>query len=93
MEKGINNVPNVLTCEIQTKILAQVIKEKYPGAVSSQPTKKSNGPSNSKEGKKSGKGKGEKYWQASDYISYWRSSFWGCIIANPRFDTTAQFDF
>ena len=43
-----------------------MIKEKYPGAVSSQPTKKSNGPTNSKEGKKSGKGKGEKYWQASD---------------------------
>ena len=34
-----------------------MIKEKYPGAVSSQPTKKTN---NGKDGKKSGKGKGEK---------------------------------
>ena len=66
MEKGINNLPNVQICELLSKISAQVIKEKYPGAVSSQPTKKSNGPSNSKEGKKSGKGKGKKYWQAPD---------------------------
>ena len=38
----------------------QVIKEKYPGAVSSQPTKKTSNGNTGKDGKKSGKGKGEK---------------------------------
>ena len=38
----------------------KVIKEKYPGAVSSQPTKKTSNGNTGKDGKKSGKGKGEK---------------------------------
>ena len=38
----------------------QVIKEKYPGAVSSQPTKKTSNGNAGKDGKKSGKGKGGK---------------------------------
>ena len=37
-----------------------MIKEKYPGAVSSQPTKKTSNGNTGKDGKKSGKGKGEK---------------------------------
>ena len=38
----------------------QVIKEKYPGAVSSQPTKKTSNGNVGKDAKKSGKGKGKK---------------------------------